>query len=105
VRVILDGRRAGKTTRLIEFCAAEGGYIVTRDHNSACVIAKQAEELGLHIPFPLTFQEFLTRTRGYHTRGISQVHIDDVEALLLRISTVPIATVTITDDGSDQTDT
>ena len=104
MKVIVDGRRSGKTTRLIQFCAAKGGYIVTRDHKAACLIADQAEELGLHILFPLTYHEFLTN--GYHARGVSKVHIDDVEELLVNISKVPVASISITsDDSSGQTKT
>ena len=94
MEIIVRGRRLGKTEELIKESAKTGYYIVAINHRLA-EITSRAKELGLKIPFPITFSEFLDgRFRGLDIKGFL---IDDVDVLLLQLSRgVPIAAVTIT---------
>lgn len=86
---ILSGIRSGKSTKLIQMSSESGGYIICKNHARARAIIDRAEELNLHIPFPLTYEEFL---RGsYNGRGIKEFYIDGVDELLQGLSRgVPI---------------
>lgn len=95
MKIILGKRRTGKTTKLIEICAKDGGYIVTDSQQSAFRITHLANEMGLNINFPITYGEFIT---GRYGSGVIQFHIDNVDLLLKHISRYPVKTITITDD-------
>ena len=98
MRVIYKKRASGKTTELIKLSvdAKDSYYIVCRSHKEARRICEQAKEMGLHIPFPLTYAEFLGKK--YYTRGIKGFLIDDVDALLSYMSSVPIYAIIITNE-------
>ena len=95
VEIILSPRKSGKTAKLIEQCAEKGGYIVCFDHDEAYRIAQRAREMGLFIPFPLTSVEFFERS--YFGRNIKQFYIDNADIILQGLTSVPIATITLTD--------
>lgn len=102
MKIIKGGRQNGKTTALIRLCAENGGYIVCRTKEVAKMIKRQAEEMGLNIPLPLTHEEF--RKGSYYGRGIGKVYIDDTEALLNRLAHgVTIEAFTICDpEGTEE---
>jgi hypothetical protein len=96
--IIASGRQTGRTTELIKRSAeAESqrrvNYIITHSHSEAFRISKQAEELGLKIGFPLTFDEFLSR--GYAGQNISHFYIDNAEMLIQRLTPIKIEAITI----------
>ena len=95
MEVILSPRRSGKTTRLIEQCAKDGGYIVSISHAEAYRVAQRAREMGLSIPFPLTPPEFVGK--HYHGKVIKWFYIDNADMFLQSLTTIPIATITLTD--------
>lgn len=92
MKLIQTGKQGGKTTQIIKQAAKNGGYIVCATHQECTRIAKQAQELKLSIPFPLTFDEF---TRGqFHPSGIKKFHIDNADWLLQYMAgSVPVETV------------
>lgn len=92
--VICRPRRSGKTTDLIKACAEQGGCIVCHDRDECYRVAEVAKKLGVSIPFPISFSEFLNNR--YHLAGVKGFHIDSVEKLLRRISAVPVWTAVIT---------
>lgn len=93
-RITISGRsQSGKTCMLIRKCAEHGGYIVCRGHNDARLIVEQAYELGLSIPFPITFHEFVTHS--FNTRGCSPLWVDDVGALLEYMTQASIGGFTV----------
>jgi len=94
MKVISRGRGAGKTTALVEMSAQTGSYIVTKDHHTARYTADLAKKMGLQIPFPLTFKEFLDHRWSSRIKGFL---LDDVELLLLHILShdAPIEAMTI----------
>lgn len=92
MRIIKTGRRGGKTTEIIKAADKSGGYIVCANHSECVRVAKQAQELKLSIPFPLTFDEFVSRR--FHVPGVRKFHIDNADWLLQFIAwPVPVETV------------
>jgi hypothetical protein len=86
-------RNSGKTRRCIERAAKTWSYIVCASHQRAHAIAKMATQLGLDIPFPITFDDFL-RGRFNGTGNIKGFVIDDLHELLSSCSKgVPIDSV------------
>ena len=55
---------------------------------------------GYNIPFPLTFEQFLSG--HYYRQGIEKVYVDNVDMLVNYISTVPVAAITLTSETPDQ---
>lgn len=98
MKIIVGGIASGKTTQLIKLSASTRHYIVTSTHKMAYQTAKMAQEMGLDIPFPMTFREFLEGK--YHAPGVKGILIDDADALIQSISRVPITGITLTGDSN-----
>ena len=54
---IESGRRSGKTTKLVQYSARTGKYILVRNFSEVENIIKIARDLDLNIPFPITINE------------------------------------------------
>lgn len=52
-KIIVGKRRSGKTTDAIKESAATGRYILVPNRAMALNLADYAQELGVHIPFPI----------------------------------------------------
>lgn len=90
---MIRGRQEGKTTEAIRRAAEDFAYIVCADRQRVRQVQRRAEELGLDIPFPLTFAEFT----GHHFygKGIGGFVIDDVQELIQYLAgEVPVRLVT-----------
>lgn len=92
MKVIAMNRGTGKTTKLIKLCSKSGGYIVCR-RSSVNLIMEHTKKLGLSIPYPLSYEEFISR--NYCARGVKKVYIDDLDDFLNYISSVPVEAVTV----------
>ena len=92
MKTLLVPRNMGKTTTLIKMSAATGDYIVSKNFATADKIHKEAREMGLRIPLPITYNCFLER--DYSSR-ISGFLFDDVDIFLQSISYVPINVITV----------
>lgn len=57
--IFIGSRCSGKTTKLIKMSAAGEGAIVTLNRHQCSYIVQTATEMGLVIPQPITFAEFL----------------------------------------------
>jgi hypothetical protein len=57
-KIIVEGRRSGKTTRAIEESARTGRYIVVRNDAMKKSINVLADELGIRILNPITLDEW-----------------------------------------------
>jgi hypothetical protein len=99
MKIISRPRASGKTTELIKMCAENGGYIVCSDGTRCNQIAKQANQLGLSIAFPMTFKEFITGK--YYSPNVKKFFLDDIDAMLQSISIPTIEAITLTDDSQD----
>jgi len=84
MQIILRPRGTGKTTEIIRQCAEKGGYIVCKDLRECKRIEKAAREAGYSIPFPISFDEFLSKPS--YGRNIQQFLIDDADLLLQRLA-------------------
>jgi len=100
VKIIYTPRNTGKTTRLIQECAREGGRIVCSDKRKAYRIECEARKLGCVIPPPLIYHDLLSGQ--YHGLGIKRLYIDNVDSLVQQISTIPVATITLTSNQDQQ---
>ena len=94
MKVILGHRQTGKTVKLIRMSAKTNTYIVASSQQEASRIFRKAKELGLNIPLPITFNEFISH--GYYGKGINGFLIDNADYLLRSLSTVPILAVSMT---------
>lgn len=83
MKIIARSRGQGKTTLIIEEAAKTYSYIVCIDYEEARRIAKQAQEMGLSIPFPLTFHEF--ENLGFYPAGVDGFCIDNADLLFQRL--------------------
>lgn len=93
MKMIIASRRMGKTTQLIYESAAQHKYIVCRNRQRAMEIFKQAKDLKLDIPLPLTFDDFIGHS--YYGKVISGFLIDEAQSLLQQMTDVPIETITM----------
>ena len=99
MEIIFRGCKSGKTTEIIKQSIENGYTIVCNSKKEAVSIYKQAnilkEAKQVIIPFPLTYDEFLTKR--WFGKIITGFLIDDVDRLLHYISNgIPIKTITIT---------
>lgn len=81
MKAIIKQRNKGKTTEAIELCAAENAagrltYMVSASHVHALDAARLAETMGLNMPFPMTFSEYIRDDYGARVVGVI---IDDVD--------------------------
>lgn len=96
MKVVLRGRGGGKTTELIRISARTNSYIVAMSRDEAGRIFAQAQAMGLNIPYPITFDNFLDHQ--YSSWGIRDFLIDNADVLLQRLSRgVNIVAVSVTD--------
>ena len=88
----------GKTSELIIRSSVSGGYIVCHSQDECSRIFAEAKVGNLSIPFPITYQEFISNK--YSALGIKSFLIDNVEKLLDFISNgVPIEAITLNNDN------
>jgi hypothetical protein len=95
--IIARPRMGVKTTELIRRSAETGAYIVCTDTRRAGQVARQAKELGLDIPFPLTVGEW--QERAYYPPGTPGLMFDDLDRILQLLSPVPVLAVTWTESA------
>jgi hypothetical protein len=98
--IIVGSRGSGKSTALLKQSAEEQIYILTGTRSQAQCLYNQAREMGLNIPFPVCWDEYM---KG-HFQGTSiqedGVLIDEASHLLSRVlKGIPIKTVTWTKYG------
>ncbi len=86
-------RGKGKTTELIKKSAETGDYIVCHGLDEANRIQYEAQQMGLDIPLPITYAEFVEKR--YQGRNISGFLIDNLEMFLQYLSNVPVNAITM----------
>lgn len=100
MQITIGEKRSG-TTKLIKRSAAEGSYILVATKRQANNIFKQASEMGIKIPFPVTIDDYFNhkfRGTDIDRKGIL---IDDVDLVLQHIfADILIHEVTLTDHGN-----
>lgn len=94
MKVIVRPRQGGKTTELLQLAVEHFAYIVCPDMRSARHVWDVARHLGLNIPQPITWQEFLEHR--YRGAGVKAFIIDDLDACLESMTMVPIIAASMT---------
>ena len=79
MKLIYKARRSGRTYELIQMANKPGTCIVTTSHRCALAIVRQAENMGLHIQFPLVYDDFFT---GVPSPGVQEFLFDDLDVWL-----------------------
>jgi hypothetical protein len=92
-KIILE-RGKGKTAELIKKSAESGHYIVCSSIDEASRISAQARSMGLDIPLPISYREFIARE--YSSTNIKGFLIDNADLLIQVISRVPVTAITMT---------
>lgn len=93
MKIIYKERKKGKTTELIKLSAEHHNYIVCHSISEVYRINDEARKMGLNIPFPITYDEFIKGK--YYGKGVKGFLIDNAEMLLQYITKVPITAITI----------
>lgn len=57
-KIIVEGRRSGKTTKAIKQSGRTWKYILVPNRAMAKLIFNQAMEMGVDIPYPITIDEW-----------------------------------------------
>lgn len=99
MKVFAMPRQTGKTHQLIIEASKNGAYIVCR-RQMVDVIAERAREMKLHIPLPLSYDEFIDHR--YYGVGIKSFMIDDVDEFLRYLTAVPISAISINMDDENK---
>ena len=98
MNIIIKGHGEGKTTELIKQSAKNNVYIMTLSLKRSQMIANMARDMGLIIPYPVTYDDYI-RTHGFAGSFIDKVYIDDADDLLQRIlSRVNVEIITMTQE-------
>lgn len=99
MQIILRKKQMGKTAELIRMSAETLAYIVVPTKNDASKVSQMAKEMGLDIPFPLSFDEFI---RGqYYGKNIKGFLIDNADMLLQYMSKgVAIKAISLNDNAT-----
>jgi hydrogenase maturation factor len=93
MKTYIISRGKGKTTKLIAESAKTGDYIICHCSFEAKRIQKEAQDMGLKIPLPITYNDFLEKR--YYGKGISGFLIDNADMFLQSLTTVQINSITV----------
>jgi hypothetical protein len=98
MKVYARPRQGGKTTELVRLAAQEFLYVVCPDRAQALHVQRVARDMGLDIPFPMTWGEFLRC--DYHSKGVRGFVIDNLDLCIQGMSHVPVRAVSLTDEDA-----
>lgn len=100
MKVILEPRQGGKTTRLIEWSSrASGRLLVCPNLREASRVFHEALRLKRAITFPITADEFF---RGeFNARAFRELGVDNLDMVLEGISPLTISVVSITREDDE----
>ena len=93
MKIIYKPRQSGKTLEAIKISAETGSRIVCHSKEECNRVFCMAQEMGINIPFPISFDEFLRRE--YHGRHIKGFIIDNADMLLQYLTPVMVECVTL----------
>lgn len=94
IKIIVRPRMTGKTTELIRRAAETGWYIVCTDRRRASEIFRQAQVMGLSIPFPMTAREW--QAGDYYRPGVRGLAFDDLDRIVQHLSSAQVFAATWT---------
>ena len=93
--VIVKPRSAGKSWDILHLAQEDFSYIVCPTLADVQRLWRQALELGLHIPQPITRDEFVHRR--YNGGGVRSFVIDDIDRCVQGMTTVEVRAISLTD--------
>lgn len=94
MKVITRPRQGGKTTEVIKLASRTYAYIICPDRQQVQHVASLARKMGVDIPFPLTWREFLEKQ--YYGAGIKGGFvIDNLDMCLQQMTPVEIHGVSL----------
>ena len=99
MEVIIKQKGGGKTTELIKMSAKNKDCIVCRDELEVSRILKEAKQMKLDIPRPISYYKFLqiSYSADYEiVQDIKGFLFDNVDAFLKNLTIVPIKAITLT---------
>lgn len=82
MKLIVTPAGVGRSTELIKRSAETGTYIVVSTHSRALMLADMARQMGLPIPFPITWNEVYMMKRNADFSRLKSVYVDDIDDLL-----------------------
>ena len=82
--ILVGESGTGKTAELIKRSAESGIYILVANRTRAEILVKQATDMKLYIPFPVTLQEWLSSSNRFHGSSIRRdgLLIDDIDDVI-----------------------
>lgn len=83
-KILVGAAGTGKTAELIKRSAESGIYILVANRKRAEILIKQATDMKLYIPFPITLQEWLSSADRFHGSSIRRdgFLIDDIDDVI-----------------------
>lgn len=103
MKVIVQGRRSGKSTAAIFESAKTGKYILVDSKIQADCIFKLANELGVSIPFPITVYELLNGGVANRVKREGLI-VDEAMWILQKVLDTRIHMATINKVDGDEKD-
>lgn len=101
MELIRTERARGKTTHLIHMSHKNGDYIVCHSQDECSRIAAEAKDIGKNIPFPISYDEFISK--DYHAKGIKGFLIDNVDLLMAHMAfPVRVDAISVTVPAKDE---
>lgn len=98
MQIICKPRRSGKTTEIIKIADKNNSSIVCLNLAECRRVARQAEDMGLSIPFPITIDEFISGS--FFSRGINSLIIDNAEFVIRHLAKkVPVKAISVSIEG------
>lgn len=93
IHIVSGGRQTGRTTAMIRTAAASFAYIVCPDRRQVEHIQRMAQEMGVDIPQPITWDDFIKGR--YHRPGVRGFVIDNLDDCIQRTTRVPVLAASV----------
>lgn len=97
MKFIVGKRGSGKTTYLMKECSKTNGYIIC-SHIMVGIIHERAKIMNLKINKPISYNQFINGKLRRDGIKRGPIYIDNVDAFLSYISSLPIEAVTLDED-------
>lgn len=93
IRIVSGARGTGRTTEMIRVAAESFAYIICPDYKQVAYVRDMAREMGVDIPFPLTWNQFVNGK--YYGRGIRGFVIDNLDMCIQGMTSVPVLAASV----------
>lgn len=93
IHIVSGARRTGRTTAMIRTAAESFAYIVCPDRRQVQHIQRMAQEMGVDILFPITWDDFVNGR--YYGRGVRGFVIDNLDLCIQSMTHVPVLAASV----------